>query len=163
METTKKVSCYIIYVIFPVASVSLQGVSDWPEKTAVIQVLVQASHLWVKYLFFRIWCSVGLCPEAVPSRYTTGLQGISEGIMPAFWKLTKWKCYLSSLIILFIFCPASKKPIAFNYSTFWSSLIICSSLTNARDSLEFNIHIGKLRMPVTCFWIYWLKWGTIVL
>ena len=151
-------------VIFPVASVSLQGVSDWPEKTAVIQVvvLVQASHLWVRYLFFRIWCYVGLCPEAVPSRYTTGLQGISQGMVPAFssGKFTKWKSYLSSLIIFF--CPASKKPIAFNYSTFWSSLIICSSLTNARDSLEFNIHIGKLRMPVTCFWIYWLKWDTIV-
>ena len=151
-------------VIFPVASVSLRRVSECPEKTAVIQVivLVQANHLWVKYLFFRMWCSVGLCLEAVPSRYTTGLQGISEGIVPAFssWKPTKWKSYLSSLIIFF--CPASKKPIAFNYSTFWSSLIICSSLTNARDSLEFNIHIGKLRMPVTCFWIYWLKWDTIV-
>ena len=73
-------------VIFPVASVSLPRVSDWPEKTAVIQVivLVQASHLWVKYLFFRIWCSVGLCLEAVPSRYITGLQGISEGIVPRF-------------------------------------------------------------------------------
>ena len=35
------------YVMFPVASVSLPGVSDWPKKTAVIQVivLVQASHL----------------------------------------------------------------------------------------------------------------------
>jgi len=54
-----------------------------------------------------------------------------------------------------IFCPASKKPIAFNYSSVWSSLIICSRLTNARDSLKFNIHSGKLRMPVTCFWIYW--------
>ena len=34
-------------VIFPVASVSLSRVSDWPEKTDVIQVivLVQASHL----------------------------------------------------------------------------------------------------------------------
>ena len=153
-------------VIFPVASVSLPRVSEWPEKTAVIQVivLVQANHLWVKYLFFRMWCSVGLCLEAVPSRYTTGLQGISEGIVPAFssWKPTKWKSYLSSLIIFF--CPASKKPIAFNYSTFWSSLIIWSSLTNARGSLEFNIHIGKLRiMLVTCFWIYWLKWDTIVL
>ena len=43
-------------VIFPVASVSLPRVSDWPEKTAIIQVivLVQASHLRVKYLFFRI-------------------------------------------------------------------------------------------------------------
>ena len=124
---------------------------------------VQASHLWVKYLFFRIWCSVGLCLEAVPSRYTTGLQGISEGIVPAFssWKPTKWKSYLSSLIIFF--CTASKKPIAFNYSTFWSSLIIWSSLTNARGSLEFNIHIGKVRiMLVTCLWIYWLKWDTIV-
>ena len=53
-----KVSCFIIHflmfaftvsvnVIFPVASVSLPRVSDWPEKTAVIQVivLVQASHL----------------------------------------------------------------------------------------------------------------------
>ena len=151
-------------VIFPVASVSLPRVSEWPEKTAVIQVivLVQANHLWVKYLFFRMWCSVGLCLEAVPSRYTTGLQGISEGIVPAFssWKPTKWKSYLSSLIIFF--CPASKKPIAFNYSTFWSSLIICSSLTSARDSLEFNIHIGKLKiMLVTRFWIYWLKWDTI--
>ena len=58
-----------VNVIFPVASVSLPRVSDWPEKTAVIQVivLVQASYLWVKYLFFRIWCSVGLCLEAVPS------------------------------------------------------------------------------------------------
>ena len=152
-------------VIFPVASVSLPGVSDWPEKTAVIQVivLVQASHLCVKYLLFRIWCSVGLCPEAVPSRYTTGLQGISEGIVPAFssWKPTKWKSYLSSLIIFSL--SRFKKTTAFNYSTVWSSLIICSSLTNARDSLEFNIHTGKLRMPVTCFWIYWLKWDTIVL
>ena len=90
-------SCSIIYfhtfalkvsfnVIFPVASVSLPGVSEWPEKTAVIQVivLVQAGHLRVKYLFSRIWCSVGLCPEAVSSRHTTGLQGISEGIVPAF-------------------------------------------------------------------------------
>ena len=37
-----------VNVIFPVASVnvSLPRVSDWPEKTAVIQVvLVQASHL----------------------------------------------------------------------------------------------------------------------
>ena len=43
-----------VNVIFPVASVSLPRVSDWPEKTAIIQVivLVQASHLWVKYLFF---------------------------------------------------------------------------------------------------------------
>ena len=152
-------------VIFPVASVSLPRVSECPEKTAVIQVivLVQANHLWVKYLFFRMWCSVGLCLEAVPSRYTTGLQGISAGIVPAFssWKPRKWKSYLSSLIIFF--CPASKKPIAFNYSTFWSSLIICSSLTSARDSLEFNIHIGKLKiMLVTRFWIYWLKWDTIV-
>ena len=34
-------------VIFPVASVSLPRVSEWPEKTAVIQVivLVQANHL----------------------------------------------------------------------------------------------------------------------
>ena len=154
-------------VIFPVGSVSLPRMSDWPEKTSVIQVivLVQVSHLWVKYLFFGIWCSVGLIPEAVSSRYTTVLQGISEGIvLPTFssWKPTKWKSHLSSLIIFF--CPASKKPIAFNYSTFWSSLIICSSLTNARDSLEFNIHIGKLKiMLVTRFWIYWLKWDTIVL
>ena len=45
-----------------------------------------------------------LCLEAVPSRYTTGLQGISEGIVPAFssWKPTKWKSYLSSLIIFFL-------------------------------------------------------------
>ena len=125
-----------VNVIFLVASVSLPRVSNWPEKTTVIQVivLVQASHLWVKYLFFRIWCSVGLCLDAVPSRYTTGLQGISEGILPAFssWKPTKLKSYLSSLIIFF--CSASKKPIAFNYSTFWSSLIIWSSLTNARGS-----------------------------
>ena len=28
----------VSFLIFPVASVSLQGVSDWPEKTAVIQV-----------------------------------------------------------------------------------------------------------------------------
>ena len=36
-----------VNVIFPVASVSVPRVSDWPEKTAVIQVivLVQASHL----------------------------------------------------------------------------------------------------------------------
>ena len=36
-----------VNVIFPVASVSLRRVSDWPEKTAIIQVivLVQASHL----------------------------------------------------------------------------------------------------------------------
>ena len=110
-------SCSIIYffmfaftvsftVIFHVASVSLPRVSECPEKTAVIQVivLVQANHLWVKYLFFRIWCSVGLCLEAVPSRYTTGLQGISEGIVSAFssWKPTKWKSYLSSLIIFFL-------------------------------------------------------------
>ena len=38
-------------------------------------------------------------------------------------------------------------------------MIICLRLTNARDSLKFN----TLRMPVTCFWIYWLKWDTIVL
>ena len=139
-----------VNVIFPVASVSLPRVSDWPEKTAVIQVivLVQASHLWVKYLFFRIWCSVGLCLEAVPSRYTTGLQGISEGIVPAFssWKPTKWKSYLSSLIIFFV--PLQKNLLL--------SIIPLSE--------EFNKHIGKLRiMLVTCFWIYWLKWDTIVL
>ena len=153
-------------VIFPVASVSLSRVSDWPEKTAVIQliVLVQASHLWLKYLFCRIWFSVGLCPEAVPSWYTTGLQGISEVIVSAFssWKPTKWKSYLSIPWSLF-FVLLQKKPIAFNYSTVWSSLIICSSLTNATDSLEFNIHIAKLRVPVTCVWIYWLKWDNIVL
>ena len=96
-----------VNVIFLLASVSLPRVSDLPEKTAVIQVivLVQASHLWVKYLFFRIWCSVGLCLDAVPSRYTTGLQGISESVVPAFssWKPTKWKSYLSSLIIFFLY------------------------------------------------------------
>ena len=78
------------------------------------------------------------------------------------------KILVSSLIIFF--WPASKKPIAFNYSTVWSSLIICSRLTNARDSLKFNMHSGKLRILVTCFWIYWfidhsipLRWDTIVL
>ena len=156
-----------VNVIFPVASVSLPRVSDWPEKTAIIQVivLVQASHLWVKYQFFRIWCSVGLCLEAVPSRYTTGLQGISEGICALVFFLKTHKVKILHIIPdHFCFCPASKKPIAFNYSTFWSSLIIWSSLTNARGSLEFNKHIGKLRiMLVTCFWIYWLKWDTIVL
>ena len=137
-----------------------RGVSDWPEKTAVIQVivLVQASHLWVKYLFFRIWCSVGLCPEAVPSRYTTGLQGISEGIVPAFssWKPTKWKSYSSSLIIFF--CPASKKTCCFQLFHF---LKFTDYLLKLNNSLELNIHIGKLRMPVTCFWICWLKRDTI--
>ena len=59
------------------------------------------------------------------------------------------KILVSSLIIFF--CPASKKPTAFNHSTARSSLIICSRLTNARDSLKFNIHSGKLRMPVICF------------
>ena len=47
------------------------------------------------------------------------------------------------------FCPASKKPVAFNYSIVWSSLSICSRLTNARDSLQFNILIGKLKVNVT--------------
>ena len=35
----------------------------------------------------------------------------------------------------FFLCPASKKPTAFNYSTVWNSLSICSSLTNARECL----------------------------
>ena len=64
METTRKVSCSVIYFLmfakskfscnFPVVSVSLFGESDLPEKMAVIQVivLVKASHLSVKYLFF---------------------------------------------------------------------------------------------------------------
>ena len=153
-------------VIFPVASVSLPRVSEWPEKTAVIQVivLVQANHLWVKYLFFRMWCSVGLCLEVgsvqVYNRFTRDFCRHCARVF--FLKTQKVKILL--IIPDHFFCPASKKPIAFNYSTFWSSLIICSSLTCARDSLEFNIHIGKLKiMLVTRFWIYWLKWDTIVL
>ena len=39
LETTKKVSCSIIYLLM-FASVSLLGVSDWLEKMAVIQVIV---------------------------------------------------------------------------------------------------------------------------
>ena len=39
LETTIKVSCSIIYLLM-FASVSLLGVSDWLEKTAVIQVIV---------------------------------------------------------------------------------------------------------------------------
>ena len=47
------VICFLMFVrvsflvIFPVVSVSLSGVSNWPEKMAVIQVivLVQANHL----------------------------------------------------------------------------------------------------------------------
>ena len=122
LETTRKVSCSVIcflmfvrvsfLVIFPVVSVSLSGVSNWPEKMAVIQVivLVQANHLWVKYLFFRMWCSVGLCLEAVPSRYTTGLQGISEGIVFAFssWKPTKWKSCFNIIPDHFFFVPLPK-------------------------------------------------------
>ena len=153
-------------VIFPVASVSLSGVRDWLEKTAVIQVivLVQASHLWVKYLFFSnmmfCWFMSWSGSVQVYNRFTRDFWGYCVRVF--FLKTHKVKI----LLIIpdhFVLVPASKKPTAFNYSTVWSSLIICSSLTNARDSLEFNIHIGKLRMPVTCFWIYWLKWDTIVL
>ena len=172
MEKTKKVSCSIIYFLmfakskfcnfsrcfcYSPGSERLAG-----EDGCTSGYCCGASESFVSKIYvFWIWCSVGLCPEAVPSRYTTGLQGISEG--PRFLLENPQSQNLTYHPWSFFFCPASKKPIAFNYSTFWSSLIICSSLTNARDSLEFNIHIGKLRMPVTCFWIYWLKWDTIVL
>ena len=50
---SRSVICFLMFVrvsnlvIFPVVSVSLSGVSNWPEKMAVIQVivLVRANHL----------------------------------------------------------------------------------------------------------------------
>ena len=47
-----------------------------------------------------------------------------------------------------LFGPASKKPIAFNYSTVWSSLIICSRLKNATDYLKFSIHICYMFLDI---------------
>ena len=87
-----------VNVIFPVASVSLPRVSEWPEKTAVIQVivLVQANHLWVKYLFFRMWCSVGLCLEVgsvqVYNRFTRDFWGYCARVF--FLKTHKVKILL---------------------------------------------------------------------
>ena len=108
------------------------------------------------FCWFMSWSS----SVQVYNRFTRDFCGYCVRVF--FLTTHEVKILVSSLINFFY--PASKKPIAFNYSTFWSSLIIWSSLTNARGSLEFNIHIGKLRiMLVTCFWIYWLKWDTIVL
>ena len=58
----------------------------------------------------------------------------------------------------FFFCPASKKTCCFQLFHF---LKFTDYLLKLNNSLELNIRIGKLRMPVTCFWICWLKWDTI--
>ena len=95
-----------VNVIFPVASVSLPRVSDWPEKTAVIQVivLVQASHLWVKYLFFSnmmfCWCMSWSGSVQVYNRFTRDFWGYCVRVF--FLKTDEVKILVSSLIIFFV-------------------------------------------------------------
>ena len=79
------------------------------------------------FCWFMSWSS----SVQVYNRFTRDFWGYCARVF--FLKTHKVKI----LLIIpdhFCFCPASKKPIAFNYSTFWSSLIIWSSLTNARGS-----------------------------
>ena len=129
---------------------SPRGVSYWPEKTAVIQVivLVQASHLWVKYLFFSnmmfCWCMSWSGSVQVYNRLLTGLQGISEGIVFAFssWKPTKWNSCLSSLII-FSLCRFKKT--------------YCFQLFHR---LKFTDYLLKLNKCKRLFRIYYTYWKT---
>ena len=99
-----------------------------------------ASHLWVKYLFFRIWVFCWFISWSgsvqVYNRFTRDFYGYCACLF--FLKTHKVKI----LLIIpdhFFLSHFKEKPITCNYSTFWSSLIICSSLSNVRDSLEFNI------------------------
>ena len=84
------------------------------------------------------------------SRYTAGLPAISEGIVSLFSDNPRSE-NLSIIPDHFFFSLQKDLSLSFNYSTVWSSLIICSRLANARDSLKFNIHIGKLRMRVMSY------------
>ena len=149
METTRKVRCSVIYFLmfaksnfscnFPVVSVFLSGVSDWPEKMAVIQVivLVQASHLWVKYLFFSSmmfrWFIMSWSGSVqVYNSFTKDFWGYCVGVF--FLKTSEVKTLLSSLIIFFV--PLQKNLLLSIIPLSEVSLIICWRLTNTRDSFK---------------------------
>ena len=143
-------------VIFPIASVSLSGSERVAgEDGCNSGYCFGASESFVSKI--SVFFEYDVLLVYVLKRFRPGIQQVYKGFLrvlcPRFLLENPQSENLAYQHWSFFLCPASKKPTVFNYSTVWSSLIICSSLANARISLEFNIHIGKLRMPVVLGYI----------
>ena len=160
METIRKVSCSIIYflmfakskfLIFLVVSVSLSGstrlaVEDGCNsgycfgasgESFVSKISVFSNMM---FCWFMSWSS----SVQVYNRFTRDFCGYC--VLVFFLTTHEVKILVSSLINFLV--PFRKKPIAFNYSTVWSSLIIYSRLKNATDYLKFNIRICYMFLDI---------------